>query len=427
MSEQPSHTRYQIQGGQPLKGKIKVAGNKNAVLPMMAASLLTQEECVLENVPQIKDVEVMAKILEKLGAKVTGIGTSRLKISSKKVSQFNLEPNLVQQLRASILFLGPLLARFQKAKMVHPGGCIVGRRAIGTHFDILRKFGAEIMVGNEDYEAEAKKLHPADIFLDEASVTATENALMLAASQPGVTIIRNAACEPHVICLSQFLEKMGASIEGIGTNVLKIIGQEKLKGTNHRVSPDHIEIGTLMIAAAATSGKLVIEDVIPDHLRMILLYLSKMGVKYQLQNNSLIVFPSKLKAPSSKIQTRPWPGFPTDLMSPLIVLATQAQGLTLCHDWMYEGRMFFVDKLIQMGAKIIVCDPHRVVVQGQTPLQGKELETPDIRAGIALMIAALCARGESTINRAELIERGYENIAARLNSLGAKIEEDGKE
>lgn len=420
-------SQYRIQGGYPLKGNIKVAGNKNAVLPMMAASLLTDQESVLENVPQIRDVQVMAEILQQLGAKIEGLGTANLKISTQDINQFRPDPKLVQQLRASILFLGPLLSRFHQAQMKHPGGCIVGRRAVGTHFDALRHFGIEIMVGQEDYEARVDKLQPANLFLDEASVTATENALLVAATIPGTTLIHNAACEPHVSCLAEFLKKMGAKINGIGTNILKVEGRKDLHGASHQVLPDHIEVGTFAIAAAATHGQVTIEGIIPEHLGMILLYLKRMGVNYSLTENTFSILPSKLKAPVGKIQTRPWPGFPTDLMSPLIVLATQARGMTLCHDWMYEGRMFFVDKLIQMGAEIIVCDPHRVVIQGPTPLVGRELETPDIRAGIALLIAALISKGESIIHQAELIERGYENIVSRLTTLGAKIkEEDGQ-
>lgn len=413
--------KFIIKGGKPLRGKIKVSGNKNAILPIMAATLLTTQECILENVPKITDVLTMGEIMEDIGVKIEGLGANRLVVNSKGVNKYSLKPQLVEKLRASILLLGPLLGRFGKAKLRHPGGCIIGRRAVGTHFDALEALGAKTIVGEEDYESEVKNLHPAHIFLDEASVTATENAIMMASLVPGTTVIDDAACEPHVEDLANFLTTMGAKIKGAGTNRITVFGVKSLQGVRHQISPDYIDIGTFAIMAAVTKGKMVIEGIDPKHLRMILLYLGRMGVDWRPEDKNLVISPSKLVAPQGKIQTRPWPGFPTDLMSPFIVLATQASGTTLCHDWMYESRMFFVDKLIAMGANITLCDPHRVLVSGPTKLRGKELESPDIRAGMALICAALCAEGTSVIGKIEIIERGYEDVEKRLKSLGANI------
>ncbi len=387
----------------------------------MAACLLTEEECLIENVPQIGDVLVLGEILKKIGVEVHGLGTPTLRIKAKEIITSDLPEELVAKLRAAIVLMGPMLARKKEVNFRHPGGCIIGRRAVGTHFDAIRALGADVWGKNDYYKVKLVRPRPADIFLDEASVTATENALMLAAKIPGTTTIRDAACEPHVQELCSVLEKMGAEIEGQGSNLLKIEGKRRLRGFRHKIWPDHVDVGTWAIAAALTQGRVTIKGIRKQDLSMILLYLSRFGVKFLLKKDSLTVFPSQLKVSVSKIQTRPWPGFPTDLMSPLIVLATQAKGATLCHDWMFESRMFFVDFLIAMGANITLCDPHRVQVFGPTPLRGKELTSPDIRAGMALILAALCAQGKSQINKVELIERGYENIVERLRFLGAKI------
>jgi len=415
--------KYVIEGGIPLKGIIKAQGNKNSILKIMAACLLTNEECLIENVPAIGDVLVMGEILRKLGAEVAGLGTTTLRVRVRRIKTGDLPEALVAKLRAAIVLMGPLLARYGEVSFRHPGGCIIGRRAVGTHFDVVRALGARVWAKDDFYKIKLAEPRSADIFLDEASVTATENALMLAAKIPGETIIRDAACEPHVQELCCVLEKMGAKIEGEGSNLLKIKGKKKLGGFKHQIWPDHIDVGTWAIAAALTKGQITIKGVREQDLAMILLYLSRFGVKFRLKKDSLEVFPSLLKAPLGKIQTRPWPGFPTDLMSPLIVLATQAKGATLCHDWMFESRMFFVDSLIAMGANITFCDPHRVQVFGPTPLRGKNLSSPDIRAGMALILAALCAQGKSEIDKIELVERGYEKIAERLRSLGARIVE----
>lgn len=413
--------KFVIQGKVPLKGEIKVAGNKNAVLPLMAATLLTSEDCFLENVPDIEDVETMAGILKKLGAKVEKKNHDGLLINTRGVSRYELDEGLVEKLRASILFLGPLLARFGRAVMKHPGGCLIGKRAVGTHFEALESLGVETVTMEKNYESRLLKPNPAEIFLDEASVTATENAMMLASSFSGETVIEDAACEPQVRNLSDFLIQMGVKIDGAGTNRLVIHGQKKLTGAKIAVIPDPIEVGTLAIATVITGGEVLIKGIIAQDLKMILLYLKRMGINFRIEKDNLLIEKSRLKAAMGKIQTRPWPGFPTDLMSPLIVLATQASGVTLCHDWMYESRIFFVDKLVLMGANVVICDPHRVIVSGPTPLYGRKMETPDIRAGIALVIAALAAEGESLIENAWLIDRGYEKIEERLGNLGAKI------
>lgn len=414
--------KFIIQGKKKLSGIVEISGNKNAVLPLMAATLLTDEECILENVPQIGDVMVFAEIMKDIGVKIEGLGTRRLIINSKGVNKYHLRPELVKKLRASILFLGPLLARLGKVQLRHPGGCMVGRRAVGTHFDALSALGAQIITTEEDYYGEVKKIQPGNIFLDEASVTATENAMMMASLIPGETVIEDAACEPHVEDLANFLNLMGGDVRGGGTNKIIVRGVKKLHGAKFVVGPDYIDAGTFAIIGAITNSKITIKGIKDKDLRMILLYLTRMGVKWEIKGDALIIFPSKLIAPSGKIQTRPWPGFPTDLMSPLIVLGTQAEGVTLFHDWMYESRMFFVDKLMMMGANITLCDPHRVLVYGPSSLRGKILESPDIRAGMALVCAALVAEGESRIENIEIIERGYENILERLKGLGAEIE-----
>jgi len=414
--------KYQITGGIPLKGKIKTAGNKNAVLPCMVAAVLTEETVILENVPRIRDVAVMAEILSNYGVKISGLETDKLTIDASQIYPAKPDKNLVEKLRASVLLLGPLLARIGEVALYHPGGDVIGKRSIDTHLWALEKLGAKFENKNELYCGKSSGLKGTEVFLDEASVTATENILLAAASAEGVTIIKNAACEPHVVCLAEMLSKMGAKIEGVGSNIIKIIGQKKLQGVTQKIRPDHIETGTWIIAAAATGGEVEIENCVKDDLEMIITYFSRMNVNLSWKDKTtLLVKPSKLKA-IQKIDANIWPGFPTDLISPTIVLATQATGSTLIHDWMYEGRMFFVDKLIRMGANIVISDPHRVVVSGPTELTGREIISPDIRAGMALVIAALCSQGKSSINRIELIERGYEKVEERLKSLGANIE-----
>jgi len=426
--------KFIIEGDIKLQGKIKTSANKNAVLPCMAATLLTDETCCLENVPLIRDVFAMADILKSLGAKINGLGTDTLEISTSNVTKTKIDECQAEKLRASVLLLGPLLARFKSVSLPHPGGDVIGRRSIDTHIAALKEMGANFTSQNFLYKGEVKDLTANRIFLDEASVTATENAMMAACLAKGNTVIKNAASEPHIICLAQFLKKMGADIEGEGTSIIKITGKKTLHKASHFIRPDHIEAGTWAILGALTGGVIEIQNVIPNDVDMILMYLSKMGVNYYWKENikdegdyekphSLIIKKSIINA-TPKIDANIWPAFPTDLISPMIVLATQAKGTTLIHDWMYEGRMFFVDKLIRMGADIIISDPHRVVVTGPTKLTGREIISPDIRAGIALVIAALCSSGKSVIHRIELIERGYEKIEERLSNLGADIKRE---
>ncbi|MBI4039566.1 UDP-N-acetylglucosamine 1-carboxyvinyltransferase [Candidatus Daviesbacteria bacterium] len=422
--------KFEITGGRPLIGQINAGANKNGILPVMAASLLTDEDCILENVPDIGDVKVLGQILRELGAVVEKQGEDTLKINTSKVTKHQLSSELVAQLRGSVLLLGPLVKRLGKVKMRHPGGDIIGRRSIDVHLDALSQLGVSVKVDDNSYELSAGKLTGVPVFLVESSVTATENVIMAAVLAEGTTVIKHAASEPHVADLCKFLNKMGAKISGVGSNLLMVEGVSRLRGITHRIPSDHIEVGTFAVAAAVTQGDITINDVQPEDMDMIVTYLKKMGVDIKLVANnssehnqspwSLQVKSSKLTA-IRKIDTDPWPGFPTDLTSVFTVLATQAAGTTLVHDWMYEGRMFFVDKLINMGANIILCDPHRAVVAGPTKLVGRELDSPDLRAGMALVLAALAADGRSTIDRIEQVERGYGDVEKRFKSLGAAI------
>lgn len=414
-------SQFLIEGKTPLAGEIRVAGNKNAALPLIAATVLTDEECVLENLPAIRDVEAMLALLQSLGKTVEHVKPGEVRIRGD-ITNGTPDPALVRKLRASILYLGALLARTGNAELVPPGGCVIGRRGVEGHFEALGALGAQIEIREHDYHARLCAPQAAKIFLHEPSVTVTENAMLLAATIEGETIIANAACEPHVSDLAHALAQMGATIRGADSNRLAITGKKKLRGFAHRVMPDHIEAGTFAIAAACTQGRLIIHEARQEHLQMTALCLRRFGMNLAFRDEqTLEVRPSELRAPAARVQVGIWPGFPTDLMSPLIVLATQAGGTTLCHDWMYESRMFFVDKLIAMGAQITLCDPHRVLVSGPTALRGQELSSPDIRAGIALVIAALSARGRSVIDRAELVDRGYEDIVSRLGNLGANL------
>ncbi|HVC79320.1 MAG TPA: UDP-N-acetylglucosamine 1-carboxyvinyltransferase [Chloroflexota bacterium] len=414
-------SRYVVQGGVALEGTVEAAANKNAVLPIMAATLLTDDPCVLTNVPQITDVVVMGNLLRELGASVEGLGSKTLRICCADVRETTLNPNLVRKMRAAVTLVAPLVARLGRARTTHPGGCVIGRRDIGTHLDALQSMGARVTEVDGVYDITAAKLLGANVFLDEASVTATENAVMAACLAAGQTVVKHAACEPHVEDFCRFLLQMGAKIKGVGSNVIRVEGTEALHGTEFRISTDHIDVGTLAIAGALTGGNLTIRNFVPQHFEMIGLVLRRMGVDFEEGEGTLHVRPSELVA-TRKVATDPWPGFPTDLASVLIVLATQAAGTTLIHDWMYEGRMFFIDKLVNMGANIVLCDPHRCVVTGPTPLRPRTVYSPDLRAGAALVLAALAAQGTSEIHDVELVERGYENFVDRLGALGARIE-----
>jgi len=338
------------------------------------------------------------------------------------VNSTNIDSNLVSQLRASILLCGPLLAKFGEVSFGHPGGDVIGKRNIQTHLDALGNFGFAFSEENWlSYIGKKKsKIRSTEVYLEEASVTATENVLLLASNFPEKTTIKNAACEPHVASLCEMLAKMGARISGTGSNLLVVEGNKELRGTTHTMPPDNIEVGTFAIASAVTGGEVEIEGVQKEDLDPIIYFLSKIGLKMKFEKGSLFVYPSKLKS-VPKVTTGVWPAFPTDLMSCMIVLTTQADGVTLLHDWMYESRMFFVDKLMSMGAHVTIADPHRVLVYGPTKLKGQVLDTPDLRAGMALVVAALAAEGESVIDKIELVERGYEKIEQKLMALGAKI------
>lgn len=414
-------SKYIIEGGKKLVGKINLSGNKNSILPCLSAALLTDEEVILHNVPDIADVEVILQIFEQLGVKVEKWDHA-LKICSKEIKNYPLPEELVSKLRASILLIGPLLVRFGKVEFSHPGGDVIGKRSIHVHLEGLKELGFNYSSKDTKYKVwgSADKIDK-HIFLDEASVTGTENLLLTASSIPSVTILKNCAEEPHIVDVCNLLKKMGAEIEGIGTSALKIKGIKKLKGAEFTIGSDFTEFGTFAIAAAITGGEIEIQNYQTESLEPVIHHLKKMGLIFKEQNNSIFVSAKSITA-IPVIKTNLWPGFPTDVMSLAIILATQAKGVTLCHDWMYETRMFFTDKLISMGANITLADPHRVLVYGPTKLYARNLETPDIRAGMALVLAALIAKGQSIINRAELIERGYENVVEKLSSLGASIQ-----
>lgn len=412
-----------ITGNTKLKGEVKVAGNKNSALNLIPAALLADGKTTLTNMPRIRDVEVMGKLIRGLGAKVEGIGKAEITIDPTSLKGPELDPDLAEHIRASVVVAAPLLVRFGRAVVTPPGGDQIGERLLDTHFSMMERFGVSIERKNGKYLLVWKNRNtPQDIFLEEASVTATEMAIMLASGIDGEIRIRGAATEPHVEDLLNLVSKMGVKVAGLGTSNLLIKGNTDLKPTTHRVIPDHIEGGTFAIAAAITGGDIVIKDAVPDHYQMIMSYLSGMGVKYKFLNKDrLRILPSNLIAKRRKFQTRPWPGFPTDLMSPFIVLATQTKGTVLCHDWMYEWRMFFVDDLISMGANIFIADPHRVIVTGPTKLTAEKLFSKDIRAGMSIILAALVAEGKSEIANIEMVERGYERIEERLKGLGAKV------
>lgn len=424
---QRERIQYVVEGGARLSGEIEPSGNKNAALPIVAAALLTADRVELSNVPRIRDVEALVELIQTVGAKANWTGPNTLVIEAKKVKPAALDPDLCARIRASILLAGPLLARAGHVVLPPPGGDVIGRRRVDTHFLALEQLGAKISVG-KDYSFKAKALVGADVFLDEPSVTGTENALMAATAASGTTILRNAASEPHVQDLARFLVAMGASIEGIGTNTMTIHGGAPLGGAEFRIGPDHIEVGSLIGLAAVTRSELRIVRAGVEHFRAILMGFERMGIVCQIDGDDLIVSAQQTRrirpdfgGHVPKIEDQPWPAFPADLMSIAIVAATQCSGMILFFEKMFESRLFFVDKLISMGARIVLCDPHRAIVSGPTRLRAQRVESPDIRAGMAVLLAALCAKGTSIINNAQQIERGYERIDERLNALGARI------
>ena len=420
--------RFLVRGGRPLRGTVRPAGNKNAALPILAATVLADGAVELDNIPRIRDVETMLAVLLDLGAQAEWTGPNTLKIDTRPLRPKPLDPALCAKIRASILLAGPMLARFGAVTLPPPGGDVIGRRRVDTHFLALEQLGASVMVGDR-YELEAKVLTGADIFLDEPSVTGTENALMAAVMAKGRTVLRNAACEPHVQDLARALVAMGAQIDGIGSNIYTIEGGRPLGGASYAIGPDHIEIGSFIGLAAVTNGEVTIDPVRPDDLRSTLLGFERLGIRPRIDGTRLTVMPDQerrirpdLGGHVPKLEDGPWPAFPADVMSTTIVTATQCAGMLLVFEKMFESRLFFVDKLIGMGARIVLCDPHRAVISGPAPLKGGIVESPDIRAGMAMLLAALAAEGSSTIHNVGQIERGYERIDERLRALGAEIE-----
>ena len=423
--------KFVIDGGVPLRGTVTPAGNKNAALPILAASVLTTDEVLVRNVPRIRDVEAMLGVLRGLGATAEWQDENEVVICAAGVDrEAQVDREHAERIRASFLLAGPLLARFGHADMPPPGGDVIGRRRLDPHLDAFRALGATYEHGRDIVlVAPSGGLRAGEVFMDEPSVVATENALMAAALTPGTTIIGNAACEPHVQDLARMLVKMGADIRGIGSNVLVVSGKHELGGCTHDVGPDHIEIGSFIALAGVTGGELVVKDTEPEDLRMIRLVFARLGLQTELDGADVIVpGDQQLMAQrdvgeyKAKVQDGPWPAFPADLTSIAIALATQCSGSVLIHEWMFENRMIFTDKLVVMGADITLCDPHRAIVTGPSRLRGGRMESPDIRAGMAMLIAALCAEGRSEIGNVPQIDRGYERIDERLRDLGGQIE-----
>jgi UDP-N-acetylglucosamine 1-carboxyvinyltransferase len=419
---------FVIEGARPLNGRIEAAGNKNGALPILAACLLTDQPVTLANVPRIRDVETMVELIGDLGAEVDWTGPNEVRVHASELTSYELDPYLASRIRASFLLAGPLLARIRRASVPPPGGDVIGRRRLDPHIHALAKLGARIET-NGRYEMTTDGLRGTDIFLDEASVMATENTIMAASLAPGHTVIGNAACEPHVQDLCRFLGSLGARIEGIGSNVLRIDGVDRLGGGSWTVAPDHIEVASFIGLAAVTGGDVTIEDVAPEDLVSILPAFRRLGVSVEVGETSVRVPPDQplviqddLGGQIPKLEDGPWPAFPADLTSIALAVATQAAGTILVFEKMFENRLFFVDKLVSMGARIILCDPHRAIVAGPSRLYGQQMASPDIRAGMAMVIAALCAEGTSTIGNVGEIDRGYERIDERLRSLGARIE-----
>jgi UDP-N-acetylglucosamine 1-carboxyvinyltransferase len=423
--------KFVIEGGAQLSGTVVPAGNKNGALPLIAAALLTEEELVLRNVPRIADVETICDLLAELGADVQWRGENEVAVCCAGVDGAAVAPDraLSERIRASFLLAGPLLARFGRADMPPPGGDVIGRRRLDPHLDALRAMGADIEISRDIVLMAPGGLRAGDVFMDEPSVMATENALMAAALTPGTTVLNNAASEPHIQDLARMLVKMGADVQGIGSNVMTVAGAAPLRGCEHELAPDHIEIGSFIALAGVTGGELRIKDTVPGDLRMIRLVFERLGLRTELDGDDVIV-PGGQKLVCAtdvgdyklKLQDGPWPAFPADLTSIAVALATQSEGSVLIHEWMFENRLIFTDKLVAMGADIVLCDPHRAIVTGPSRLRGERVDSPDIRAGMAMVIAALCAEGYSEIGNIRQIDRGYERIDERLRALGARIE-----
>jgi UDP-N-acetylglucosamine 1-carboxyvinyltransferase len=422
---------FVIEGGRPLSGTVRVAGNKNGALPILAATLLTDEAVQLRNVPRIRDVEAMIAILADLGAQAEWTGANELRVQAASLNKTEVDAELATRLRASFLFAGPLLTRHGRATLPPPGGDVIGRRRLDPHIHALEQLGAEIEI-NGRYEFSAPRLTGNQLFLDEASVMGTENAIMASVLARGETVLGNAACEPHVQDLCRFLVSLGARIDGIESNVLRIHGVDSLHGGEWTIGPEHIEVASFIGLAAVTGGELTIENCEPKDLISILPNFAKLGVRVDVLDGAIhvpagqeLVVRDDLGGQIPKIESGVWPAFPADATSIALTVATQAHGAVLIFEKMFESRVFFVDKLVGMGARIILCDPHRAVVTGPAKLYGERLESPDIRAGMAMLIAALAAEGTSTIGNVQQIDRGYERIDERLRSLGAAIDRVG--
>jgi len=419
---------FVIEGGQPLHGRVTAAGNKNGVLPILAACVLTGEPVLLHNVPRIRDVDTMLALLVDLGAEVEWTGPNDLRVHVADVRKTELDRDLCSQMRASFLLAGPLLVRTGTAMLAPPGGDVIGRRRLDPHIHGFTKLGVEVEAG-DTYDMRTDGVRGANVFLDEASVMATENIVMAAALGQGETIIGNAACEPHVQDLSRFLISLGAEIEGIESNVLRVRGVESLGGGEWTIGPDHVEVASFIGLAAVTGGDVTIDGVRTEDLISILPTFARLGVRVEVGDGTVHVPPGQelyveddIGGHIPKIEDGPWPAFPSDCTSIALTVATQARGTVLLFEKMFENRLFFTDKLVSMGARIILCDPHRAVVTGPTKLRGQRMESPDIRAGMSMLLASLCAEGESTIGAVYQIDKGYERIDERLRALGARIE-----
>jgi UDP-N-acetylglucosamine 1-carboxyvinyltransferase len=419
---------FVIEGGRPLNGRIRATGNKNGALPILAACLLTENEVVLHNVPRIVDVQTMLDLMADIGVDVDWIGDNDLRVQAANVTKTELDEELCRRIRASVLLAGPLLARFGSVVVPPPGGDVIGRRRVDTHIHAFQQLGAEI-VFERKFTMRAAKLIGKQIFLDEASVTGTENAVMAATLARGDTVLGNAACEPHVQDLCRFLTALGAHIDGIETNVLRVQGVEKLHGAEYTIGPDHIEVASFIGLGAITAGEIVIENCNPNDLVAIMPAFQRLGIRVETDGTEIrvpdgqdLVIEDDIGGAIPKIDDGPWPAFPADLTSIAVAVATQARGTVMIFEKMFENRLFFVDKLVGLGARIILCDPHRVVVTGPAKLYGERMSSPDIRAGMAMLLAALAAEGTSTIGNVREIDRGYERIDERLRALGASIE-----
>jgi UDP-N-acetylglucosamine 1-carboxyvinyltransferase len=419
---------FVIEGGRPLEGRVRAAGNKNAALPLLAACVLAQDEVRLENVPRIRDVETMMALLNDIGGEAEWTGPNEVRVNGAPATRNELSESLCSRMRASILLAGPLLARFGRAVVPAPGGDPIGRRRLDVHMHALAELGADVRYA-QPFEFRAERLTGKRIYLDEPSVTGTENAIMASVTAEGETVLVNAASEPHVQDLCEFLVSLGARIEGTGSNTLRIEGVRELGGGTWRICPDHVEVGSFIGCAAVTGGDVTIEECRPDDLVSILPAFERLGIRVEVEESSIRVPPGQelavrkdLGAMIPKIEDGPWPAFPADLTSIALIVATQARGEILIFEKMFESRLFWVDKLINMGARVILCDPHRAVVVGPSQLYGQRMDSPDVRAGWAMLIAALCAEGRSRIGNIRWIDRGYERVDERLRSLGAQIE-----